>query len=125
MRLFPLPFILLLATSAVLPQSESCDANPRWLLVTVVRADSWLVAASDGLHTYDRERLELVDLCDYDDFSFDDTRFDGRTDSTLITLMDFSVNQELTFRKRLWVKESLQDICRVMKDCEDTTNQPD
>lgn len=135
MCLFLLPFILLLATSAVLPQSESCDANPRWLLVTVLAEETWLRSEEkDQLEripafTHTEERLKLLDRCEIEIFSAyrklpGTLEYPGASDGAVATtITDYiQANGKTESMNHLWVKESLQDICRVMKDCEDTTN---
>ena len=59
---------MLVPTFAIAQQDESCDANPRWLLVTVL-------AAADNFEDGNTEialkdELRLVDRCEIDDLSY-------------------------------------------------------
>ena len=118
---------MLVPTFAIAQQDESCDANPRWLLVTVVQSEVWMkpnnekkVELVDQLSDYSSgERLQLVDRC-YGD-TFDISHYSGSKENIAaeINWAFYSSTQELKSWYRIWVKESLQDICQAMQDCAD------
>ena len=117
---------MLVPTFAIAQQEESCDANPRWLLVTVVASKFWIKSDSDDepRDQYYGGKLELVDRCDITSISpYEDTA-DKRSIATEILKMFRSETGEIISWSRLWVKESLQDICQSMQDCADVTSRP-
>lgn len=97
---------------------KACEANPRWLLVTIVKQEVLLeddegdYKRSDAL-SYSVERKELLDRCKI--ALIDEARNNVANASTKITQ---SSPGALMY---LYVKESLQDICSVLPDCADVT----
>ena len=118
---------MLAPTSAIAQQGESCDANPRWLLVTVVRGEFWMKPESGDTKTehFNEERLQLVDRCHADIFTVLHYRDEDENIAAEIRWAYMSDKTgEVSSWSKIWVKESLQDICRVMRDCEDATSRP-
>ena len=112
---------MLAPTSAIAQQGESCDANPRWLLVTVVSAVDSFGTESE----YDGEYLSMVDRCEGDTFNIRAYSGSAEGIATEIAWTYLSTDRSKTNDwVRLWVKESLQDICRAMWDCSDATSRP-
>ncbi len=128
---------ILAPTFAIAQKDESCDANPRWLLVTVLAEETWSRSdEKDQLErvpefTHTEERLKLLDRCEIEIFSAyrklpGSLEYPGASDDAVATtITDYTQANGKTERlTQLWVKESLQDICRAMRDCEDTTSRP-
>ena len=79
------------------------------------------------MFTHTEERLALLDRCEIYLFSaYRPTlrAYPGSNEAAVATIATTSTraNGKIVGLTEHWVKESLQDICRVMKDCEDTTN---
>ena len=83
---------MLVPTSAIAQQDESCDANPRWLLVTVVRGEFWLKPQSGDTKAehFNEERLQLVDRCQADIFTISHYR---GTDENIATEIEWGTCQ--------------------------------
>lgn len=117
---------LLAPTFSSAQQDKSCDASPRWLLVTVVRSASWFKTTSkvEEADYSGEEKLWLVDRCGDDLFNITSYSGPEKGIATEIMSMTTSHDGEALAWTRLSVKESLHDICRAMRDCGDATSKP-
>ena len=113
---------MLVPTFAIAQQDESCDANPRWLLVTVLAAADNFVDEK-AKEVARAEHLRHVDRCIINSISTATDGSDPRISSEILMVFNSEPVEESLW-VRLWLKESLQDICRAMRDCEDTTSRP-
>ena len=101
---------------------KACEANPRWLLVTVVEQELLMEDDEVGFKrsdtfSYSVERKELLDRCEIS--LIDEARKEVANASAKITQSSPGV---LIY---FYVKESLQDICSVLPDCADATSPKD
>ena len=116
---------MLAPTSAIAQQDESCDANPRWLLVTVVRSAGRLPGEDEKTQYSGEERLELVDRCAGDSFGISEHQGESEDiESEIWWTIVSQVTGETMAWTKIWVKESLHDICRAVRDCADATSRP-
>lgn len=116
---------LLAPTFSIAQQKKPCDASPRWLLVTVVQSAMWIknISKGDKPQYSDNERLELVDRCEGDVFSIQ--HHSGPEKGVAAEIRQVTIRDGETIAwVRFWVKESLRDICRAMRDCGDSTSGP-
>ena len=137
-RLLQFATFLLVAASLTLAPAfaeEPCDANPRWLLVMVVKQESWWKPVNkenselervDALsYRLDKERLELVDRCENKFVSIridhDDSEKNAETKITQYRQSWQKKEWVLESTYTIWIKESLHDLCRAMRDCADAT----
>ena len=124
-------FALLTVLFTGLVQAEKhCDADPRYLLVTVLAEHTWIRnIETDKLEKESNfssatPRPVLLDRCDNIDFVnasnpsvyFPDERIAKSEVSEYV-----SEGRKIKTWKLMRVKESLSDLCRVMKDCGDAT----
>ncbi len=114
-----LTLLLLTLPSLASAQEETCDAKPRWLLVTVVQ-DRDNIGGETKTATWPEGELRLVDRCQADHFSVTSA---SKQDPGLTLISKFYTDSKgkISTFVDLWVKESLHDICLAMRDCADAT----
>ncbi len=123
---------MLAPTFAIAQQDESCDANPRWLLVTVLQSGFWMEDEegvlkrfppndNDQDDSYPEGKLWLVDRCEDVDIH-SHTGEPNAPSTTRINISTFSDRGILESVTRLWVKESITEICSSVRDCADATS---
>ena len=121
--------LLLFATLPAHAQ-ESCDAKPRWLLVTVLETD-WYARSEDDDGKFDRKgyplsgktpdgSLNMIDRCSGTVLMSINPSPESKPGKTLLTVLHYE-GPRPSGQIQYWVKESLQDLCRAMKDCGDAT----
>ena len=124
---------LIAPATAIAQKEKSCDASPRWLLVTVVAQKHWINSdETDQLEpvpvfTRTDEHLKLLDRCGvkvFSDYTINQ-EYPGDSDDNVATeITDLTQsNGKATSLGILWVKESLQEICAAVRDCADATSK--
>ncbi len=123
-------FALLAVLFTGLVQAEKpCDADPRYLLVTVVAQHVWyenLESKKFELRpemSSNKPRPVLLDRCENIRFynanipsqQFPDDKV-SQSEATVLRKLNKSQSMKI-----IRIKESMSDICRVMKDCGDAT----
>lgn len=129
MQILVVLIFLVLLTGHVQAE-KSCDADPRYLLVTVTGRQLLFKNAKTTkfeevkLPEKFTKRIELLDRCDGYTFShtpYPTKEFEnddmGNTTATKLTYEDGGAHSI----ERLRIRESLSDLCRAMKDCVDAT----
>ena len=128
--------LLCLSTPAIAQRGESCDAKPRWLLVTVLELDYYTPSKSkdgSGLRKHEAAsgkipngRLQMIDRCGNGIIQMSDNNGigpgEGKPGKAIIEHSLYSEGGEITTLVRYFVKESMADLCRAMKDCADATS---
>ena len=127
---------LIAPATAIAQKEKSCDASPRWLLVTVVAQKVWIKSdETDQLEPFQAltrtdEHLNLLDRCGvkvFSDYTIHQgsSKYPGDSDDNVATeITDHTQsNGKTTSLEILWVKESLQEICAAVRDCADATSK--
>ena len=101
---------------------KACEANPRWLLVTVVEQKGW-TQQDDGefkpseVFSYRGEVRELIDRCEISSI--------GESGSLSANSRARIIKSSPGALIHVYVKESLTDICGVLPDCADASVRED
>ena len=128
--------LLCLSTPAIAQRGESCDAKPRYILVTVLELDFYTRSQSkDGSGLVKHEaisgkipngRLQMIDRCGNGVIQMSDNNGigsgKGKPGKAIIEDFLYSEGGEIRTLLRYFVKESMADLCRAMKDCSDATS---
>ena len=124
---------LIAPATAIAQKEKSCDASPRWLLVTVVAQKYWIKSdETDQLEPFPAgtstdEHLKLLDRCGVKVFSDyqGSSKYPGDSDDNVATeITDHTQSNGKTMGFGIfWVKESLQEICAAVRDCADATSK--
>ena len=124
-------FALLAVLFTGLVQAEKpCDADPRYLLVTAVAERSWYRNKESGEMeertgaSWSKPRPILLDRCENIKFSnaYHPSPYfpDEKIAQSGADVFGYEGSQLKSMRK-IRIKESMSDICWVMKDCGDAT----
>ena len=122
--------LLAVLFTGLVQAEKPCDADPRYLLVTGVAAHTWLRNdETDKLEmrpelSWTTPRLLLLDRCNNINFfnashpsvDFPDEKI-AKSQAHIAVYNDGKILARTNTR----IKESMSDICRVMKDCGDAT----
>ena len=123
--------LLAVLFTGLVQAERPCDADPRYLLVTVVAENIWFGNEETGklekrpdLSWTKPPRPVLLDRCDDVNF-YNATSPSPQFPSDQIGQSEGTVLQyegsEVKSMRIMRIKESLSDICRVMEDCGDAT----
>ena len=111
--------------------ANPCDAKPRYILVTVLELDFYTRSQSkDGSGLVKHEaisgkipngRLQMIDRCGNGVIQMSDNNGigpgKGKPGKAIIEDFLYSEGGEIRTLLRYFVKESMADLCRAMKDC--------
>ena len=99
----------------VVAQNAPCDADPRWMVVTVVQAEA-IDHESNSVRTFDHlAGLRILDRCRIVHIA----ELVGNESAAAQIQMRHDAISDTT--QLLLVKEPVQDICMAMRDCGDAT----
>ena len=123
MRIILAGVLLLGMVGPAAAQDDDCDADPRWLVVTVVY--SRIASGGEGFDT--ATGVRTVDRCDVDTMSEVDP---DKENPILRRMWNAGARTELfggdgpdTWSYWYYVRETIHDICAVLNDCADATEQ--
>ena len=112
-------------------KGEPCDSKPRWLLVTVLERNYYHEPKDGGAWEQDgtlssqtpKGELAMIDRCGSwgRPISMIKNRTPTKPGKTLI-VESHDVDGESKGATHYFIKESLTDLCRAMKDCADATS---
>ena len=128
--------LLYLSTPAIARRGESCDAKPRYILVTVLELDYFARSKSkdgSGLRKHEAAsgkipsgRLQMIDRCGDGIIQMSNNNGigpgKGKPGKSIIEDSLYSDGGEIRTLIRYFVKESMADLCRAMNDCADATS---
>ena len=120
MRITVSVFVLVLLALSIpaAGQSGSCNADPRWLLVTVIfRQDALKLEDEWKWSDSSVTRRALIDRCEITYIGSTEGEVDQYPPSATRMTLGLS-DSSFSY---LWVLESLQDICLAVSDCVDAT----
>ena len=96
----------------VVAQDSPCDADPRWLLVTVIESR---IYRATGEHVDLAVGQQLLDRCGIEGIVQTNPISEPPRSTIVMRTDSDSARWEITAR------ESPQDICRALRDCGDAT----
>ena len=102
-------------------QDSACDAEPRYLVVTVVGSDTVREGQVDEFFKDADKGAFMLDRCDYARVHFSGPSHGDRPDLADVMQATIIVNRNRDTLTLYHVRESLHDICAVLADCADAT----
>lgn len=132
MRYWLLTAIVLTQTVPADAQESACDAQPRWLAITVVSGTTIGIGdrpiqSSTGVQLADRcEDTKLTFVSELDPISHGGDGAEAFAQGAKSRLHFYYIrsDDDVVFRV-LFVKETVQQLCAAMHDCGDATARED
>ena len=102
-------------------QDSTCDAEPRYLVVTVVGSETVRDGQRDEFFRDAGRGVNMIDRCGGATVQIGQSAPGDRPDLADLAQATIVVHYDSEDFTIYWVRESLHDICAVLADCADAT----